>query len=98
RIRRAEAKVPGVSNSSIATISARNRVLSVAFFMFVGLIAALLIAGVTEGVAAGDGVANVNFRHQAAEVFGVIGKVIQLRGVEVEGGVRGKQRCVAGIQ
>src|SRR5579864_6031293 len=60
------------SNIAMATIAARSScVLTIAFFMFVALMAALLI--------------NVDFGHQAAEVLCVVGKVIKIRGVKVIG-------------
>src|SRR5215471_8646018 len=80
----AAANDAGVSNSVTATISARNRVLNVSFFMFIGLIAALLVAGVPERIATGDAVADMNFRHQTTEILGVVGEVIELGGVEIE--------------
>jgi hypothetical protein len=48
-----------VSSKSIATIGARNsRVIEISFFMFVALIAALLI--------------DPDLGHQPAEIFGVV--------------------------
>src|SRR6516162_8019305 len=82
----AAAKATGARNSVAATIRARNSgVWNVAFFIFFGLIAALLIAGVTECAAARDTGADMDFRHQATEVLGVIRKAIQLWGIEIEG-------------
>ena len=63
----------GATNSATAAVNAARsfRVFEIAFFMFVALIAALLIAIVPEGAAV-DAVANVDLGHQPAEVLGVI--------------------------
>jgi hypothetical protein len=75
----AAAKAAGVSSSASATSAARNNcVFEFCLFMFIALIAALLVrASVAEGVAAIDGArANVHFSHQPAEVLRVIGQVV----------------------
>src|SRR4029077_83632 len=65
----AAAKALIVSIIATATIGARSRVCKIAFFMFVALMAALLI--------------DVNFGHQSAEVLCVVGEVVKIGGIEV---------------
>src|SRR5271165_2438289 len=80
----AAAKAAGVKSSVIATVSARSScVLDVGFFMFIGLIAALLIAGVSKRVT-GHAVANVDLGHHPAEVLRIIGQHLEIWGVDVE--------------
>src|SRR3974377_545131 len=80
----AAAKATGARNSVAVTTSARRScVLHVAFFIFFGLIAALLIAGVTE-CAAGHAVADMDLGHQTTEILCVVGEVVELGSEEVE--------------
>src|SRR5215469_15683148 len=60
--------------------------------MFIGLIAALLVAGVSERVAC-NAAADVYLGHHPAEVLGVIRQMIEVRAVDVEGAFRGIQLC-----
>src|ERR1700746_1640154 len=66
----AAANAVAVRSMAIATTGARNLVFKIMFFMFVALIAALLI--------------DPNFGHQPAEVLGIIRQVIKIGGVEIE--------------
>src|SRR5579864_8301520 len=86
----------GARNSVAAIISARNScVLNVAFFIFFGLIAALLVAGVSKRAAGScchprwdDAVADVNLGHHSTEIFGIVGQVVELGSVDVERAAR----------
>jgi hypothetical protein len=66
-------------------------------FMFVALIPALLITGVTECTARYT-VANMNLGHEATEILGVIGQVVEIGGIEMEYLPRLILRGIAGIQ
>src|SRR5579862_6513032 len=91
----AAAKAAGVRSSVIATVSARSSfVFDVGFCMFIGLIAALLIAGVSKRVA-GHAVANVDLGHHPAEVLRVVGQHLEIWGVDVESAARWIQLCGA---
>src|SRR5215469_7783265 len=79
------ANVTGARNSVAATTSPRRScVLIVAFFMLFDLIAALLIAGVTE-CAAGHAVADMDLGHHSTEILCVVREVIELGRVKVVG-------------
>src|SRR4029077_9437266 len=117
----AAAYATGARNSVAAATSTRNScVLNFAFFIFIGLIAALLIAGVSNarvpnvslwvaGVskrAAGGvrvlrgwvwyrathGRADIDLGHHSAEVFCIVGQVVELGSVEVERAARRIER------
>src|SRR5215469_6756357 len=73
----------GARNRVTAITSVRNSCdLNVAFFMFIGLIAALLVAGVSKGAAGSgwlpswdDAAADMDLGHESAEVLSVVGQV-----------------------
>src|ERR1700758_4594192 len=83
----AAAKAAGASNSAVSTIARNSCVFEIALFMFISLIAALLIASIPEGVAACDAAANVHFGHQAAKILSVVGQVVEIGGVEIENAI-----------
>jgi hypothetical protein len=55
-----------------------------AFFIIIGLIVALLVAGITECAAARYAIADMNFGHEPAEVFGVVGQMVEVGGVQIK--------------
>jgi hypothetical protein len=63
-------------------------VFEIAFFIVISLIAALLITGVSECVATGHAVADVDFGHHAAEIFGVVRQSVQIGFIEIENSAR----------
>src|SRR3954447_21924342 len=82
----AAALAAGAPNSTAAIVSVRTRcIFQILLFMFIGLIAALLI---------GD----VDFGHQSAEVLRVVRQVIKIGRVEIENAAARIQRCIAGIE
>src|SRR3974377_1847756 len=90
----AAANATCAKNSVAATASARRSCVSnVAFFMFFGLIAALLIAGITERTAASDAIADVDLGHHSAEVLCIVGQVVQLGSVDIERAARWIEFC-----
>src|ERR1700756_1036651 len=80
----AAAKAAGASNSAVSTAARSSCVCEIAFFMFITLIAALLI--------------DPDFRHKSAEILGIVGQMIEIRGVEVIHVTRVVLVGVAGIQ
>src|SRR6516164_418198 len=81
----AAANAAGARNSVVATTSARRSfVLNVDLFIFFGLIASLLIAGVAK-CAASHGVADMDLGHQTTEIFCVVREVIELWGIKEVG-------------
>jgi len=66
----AAAYAVAVSNNATAASGAKNRVFEIVVFIFVVLIAALLV---------GD----TNLGHQPAEVLGVVGQVVEIGGVKI---------------
>jgi hypothetical protein len=80
----AAAKAVAVSNIADAANATRSLVIENIFFMFVALMAALLI--------------DPNFGHQSAEVLGVVRQVVKIGGIEVVHLARFVFRGVAGIQ
>src|SRR6516225_8878652 len=94
-------------SSNAATAVSASRVIEIAFIVFLALIAALLLARIPERIAATDAAADMDFGHHATEVFGVVGKVVELGCVEIEHAPRRIERCraargsaprIAGIQ
>src|SRR6266568_9081999 len=80
------AKTAGVING-VAAITARSSCfIEIFFFMFIGVIAALLVvvARIAKCVPTRDGGADVNFGHEPAEILGVVGQVVEIGRVEVE--------------
>src|SRR5256884_6596391 len=106
--------MPGAAAKAVAesentnTIGARMcATCEIAFFIVISLIAALLVAGVTECVAARDARADMYFSHHPAEIFGVIRQVVEIGGVHIEDAPRRIEpcsaahrpaACIAGIQ
>src|SRR6184192_1407432 len=79
----AAARVVAVS-SNASTSKTSNRDFEIIIFVFVAFIAALLV--------------DVDLGHEPAKIFSVIGKVVEIRGVQIEHAARGILRCIAGIQ
>src|SRR5215469_15222996 len=106
--------MPGAAAKAVAAshitnaIAARNRTLfEIAVFIVVSLIAAFLVAGIPERIAASDATADVDLGHEPTEVFSVVRKVVELGSVKIENAPRRIERCraargpatgVAGIQ
>src|SRR3979411_2857844 len=63
--------VPVNSRASAIITTGNSSDIEIAFFIFIALIAALLV--------------DMNFGHEPAEIFGVVGKVVEIGGVEVVG-------------
>ena len=81
----AAAFAEGVTKRATATVTAKTScVFHIMLFMFVALMAALLI--------------DPNFGHQSAEVLGVVRQVVKIGGIEVVHLARFVFRGVAGIQ
>src|SRR5215470_20026472 len=81
----AAACAAGVSSSATATISATSScVFAIFLFMFVVLMAALLV--------------DPDFGHQAAEVLSIVRQVVKVGGVEVEHASRRILRRITGVQ
>src|SRR5438046_10491397 len=88
--------MPGAAAKAVAesentnTIGARMcATCEIAFFIVISLIAALLVAGVTECVAARGARADMYFSHHPAEIFGVIRQVVEIEGGHIEHAPRG---------
>src|SRR6202051_4126956 len=73
-----------VDNVSAAIAAKSSRVFEIAFFIFVVLIAALLI--------------DTDFSHQPAKVLGIVRQMVELRGIKVEHAAGRILRCIPGIQ
>src|SRR5579864_454205 len=80
----AAANAVAVRSIAIASTGARDLAFKMIFFMFVALIAALLI--------------DPNFGHKSAEVLGVVRQVIKIGGVQVEHAAGGIFGGVTGVQ
>src|SRR5262252_3813972 len=94
--------MPGAAAKAVAAshitnaIGARNRTLfEIAVFIVVPPIAAFLVAGIPERIAASDAIADVNLGHEPTEVFGVVRKVVELRSVKIENASRRIELCGA---
>src|ERR1700746_2405821 len=94
--------MPGTAAKAVAesentnTIGARMcAICEIAFFIVISFIAALLVAGVTVGVATGDARADMDLSHHSAEVFGVVRQVVKVGGVKVKHAPRRIERCRA---
>src|SRR5882762_6025845 len=61
--------VPVNSRASAIVTTGSSLYIEIAFFIFIALIAALLV--------------DMNFGHEPAEIFGVVGKVVEIGGVEI---------------
>src|SRR3954471_16504441 len=79
------AKAACVLNSANAATNISNScVFEILLFMFIGVIAALLVVtGAPKCVTARHGGADMNFGHEAAEVLGVVRQVVEIGGVQV---------------
>src|SRR5215472_2972279 len=79
----AAALAVAASNNPRAVSNRSCAIFEFAFFIFVSFIATLLHAAVAECRASHTSRANMNFGHEPAEVFRVIGQVVEVGGVEV---------------
>src|SRR3981189_2856489 len=61
--------VPVNSKASAVITTGSSLDIEIAFFIFIALIAALLI--------------DMDFGHEPAEILGVVGQVVELRGIEI---------------
>src|ERR1700687_3265790 len=85
--------VKSMPNATITTGS--SRAIEFGFFVFIWLMAALLLTCLGRGV---HSCADMDLRHQPAEVLGVVGQMVEIGGEEIKGLPGGILGNVARIQ